>query len=52
MISATIAGTCNGDEATRRSLVAAVERAGSLPYRGFKDVFEREIDFNFRYDGE
>ena len=52
VISANIAGTCNGDEATRRSLVAAVERAGSLPYRGFEDVFEREIDFNFRFDGE
>ena len=52
VISATIAGSCNADEATRRSLVAAVERAGSLPYRGFEEVFEREIDFNFRYDGD
>jgi len=52
VISANIAGSCNGDEATRRSLVAAVERAGSLPYRGFEDVFERQIDFNFRYDGD
>ncbi len=50
VISAAIAGTCNADEATRRSLVAAVERAGSLPYRSFEDVFEREIDFLFRYD--
>ncbi len=50
VISAAIAGSCNADEATRRSLVAAVERAGSLPYRGFEDVFEREIDFLFRYD--
>ena len=52
VISAHIAGSCSGDEATRRSLVAAVERAGSLPYRGFEEVFEREIDFNFSYDGE
>ena len=52
VISAQIRGTCNGDEATRRSLVAAVERAGSLPYRGFEDVFEREIDFIFTYDGD
>jgi len=52
VISATIAGSCNGDEATRRSLVAAVERAGALPYRGFEDVFQREIDFNFKYDGD
>ena len=50
VISAVIAGTCNADEATRRSLEAAVMRAGSLPYRGFEDVFEREIDFIFTYD--
>lgn len=50
VISAAIAGSCNADEATRRSLIAAVERAGSLPYRGFEDVFEREIDFLFKYD--
>ena len=50
VISAAIVGRCNADEATRRSLVAAVERAGLLPYRGFEDVFQREIDFNFEYD--
>jgi colicin import membrane protein len=50
VISSAIAGKCNADEATRRSLVAAVERTGSLPYRGFEDVFEREIDFIFTYD--
>lgn len=52
VISAAIAGTCNGDEATRRSIIAAVERVGALPYRGFEDVFEREIDFIFLYDGD
>lgn len=52
VISAAIAGQCNADEATRRSLVAAVERGGLLPYRGFEEVFEREIDFIFRYDGD
>jgi len=52
VISASIAGACNADEATRRSLVGAVERAGSLPYRGFEDVFDREIDFIFSYDGD
>jgi colicin import membrane protein len=50
VISAAIAGQCIADEATRRSIVAAVERAGSLPYRGFEEVFQREIDFIFRYD--
>lgn len=52
VISASIVGTCNGDEATRRSIVAAVERAASLPYRGFEEVFQREIDFTFTYDGD
>jgi len=52
VISATIAGSCNGDEATRRSLVAAVERAGTLPYRGYEGVFQREIDFIFTYNGD
>jgi colicin import membrane protein len=52
VISAAIRGACNGDEATRRSILAAVERGGTLPYRGFEDVFEREIDFIFIYDGD
>ena len=52
VISAAISGKCNADEATRRSIVAAVERAGSLPYRGFEEVFEREIDFIFTYDDD
>lgn len=52
VISASIAGKCNGDQATRRSIVAAVERVGILPYRGFEDVFQREIDFYFIYDGD
>lgn len=51
VIAASISGACNADEATRRSLTAAVERAGSLPYRGFEDVFDREIEFTFKYDG-
>jgi colicin import membrane protein len=52
VISAAISGKCNGDEATRRSILAAVERGGALPYRGFEDVFQREIDFLFIYDGD
>jgi colicin import membrane protein len=52
VISAAITGRCNGDEATRRSILAAVERGGTLPYRGFEDVFEREIEFIFIYDGD
>ena len=52
VISAAIAGKCNGDQATRRSIVAAVERVGRLPYRGYEDAFKREIDFIFIYDGD
>ncbi len=52
VISASIVGACNADEATRRSIIAAVERAGTLPYRGFEDVFERQIEFTFSYDGD
>jgi colicin import membrane protein len=52
VISAAISGRCNADEATRRSIVAAVERGGSLPYRGYEDVFAREIEFTFIYDGD
>lgn len=52
VISAAIKGSCNADEATRRSILAAVERGGALPYRGFEDVFQREIEFIFIYDGD
>ncbi len=52
VISAVISGLCNGDEATRRSIIAAVERTGALPYRGFEDAFQREIEFIFIYDGD
>lgn len=52
VISSSLVGRCNGDEATRRSILAAVDRAGALPYRGYEDVFEREIEFTFRYDGD
>jgi colicin import membrane protein len=52
VISSSLAGSCNGDEATRRSILAAVDRTGILPYRGFEDVFQREIEFIFTYSGE
>ena len=52
VISSSLVGRCNGDEATRRSILAAVQRTGALPYRGFEDVFTREIEFIFTYSGE
>ena len=51
IIAAEIVRPCNADEATRRSITAAVLRVGELPYRGYEDVFAREIDFDFRFDG-
>ncbi len=51
IIAAEIVRPCNADEATRRSIIAAVNRVGELPFRGYEDVFEREIEFVFRYDG-
>jgi colicin import membrane protein len=52
VISSSIVGQCNGDEATRRSILAAVDRTGVLPYRGYEKVFEREIEFIFIYNGD
>lgn len=51
IIDATIVSPCNADNATRRSITAAVLRVGTLPYRGYEDVFAREIVFTFVYDG-
>lgn len=51
IIAAEIVRPCNADDATRRSIVAAVLRVGELPYRGYESVFAREIDFDFRYEG-
>ena len=52
IIDQAITQPCNADDATRRSILAAVQRTAELPYRGYEDVFAREIDFIFRYDGE
>ncbi|MCG6117039.1 MAG: cell envelope integrity protein TolA [Aquimonas sp.] len=51
VISASVATPCNADELTRRSIEAAVLRAQPLPYQGFESVFQRRIDFTFRFDG-
>lgn len=51
IIDAQIASPCNADDTTQRSIINAVNRTGELPYRGYEDVFEREIVFTFIYDG-
>lgn len=51
VISARVTSPCNADGVTRQSIEQAVMRAAPLPYKGFEKEFQREIDFNFRYDG-
>ena len=52
VVNATIVGTCAGDDATKRSIIAAVMKVGYLPYSGFERVFDRSIVFNFVYNGD
>lgn len=52
VIQASVITPCNADDLTRRSIEAAVLKAQPLPYRGFESVFQRQVRFNFRYDGE
>jgi colicin import membrane protein len=52
VISASVASPCNADELTRRSIEAAVMKAQPLPYDGFQSVFQRQIRFTFRHDGQ
>ncbi len=49
VIDAAIASPCNADDATRRSIIAAVMKAQPLPYQGFEKVFNRQFTFNFLY---
>jgi colicin import membrane protein len=52
VISANVTSPCNADPAARASIEQAVMRAAPLPYRGYENVFSREITFNFKYDGQ
>jgi colicin import membrane protein len=51
VIQVSVTSPCNADDLTRRSIEAAVLKAQPLPYRGYEAVFQRDIRFNFRYDG-
>jgi colicin import membrane protein len=51
VISVTVGSPCNADPATRNSIEQAVMKAAPLPYQGYQDVFQRNIKFNFKYDG-
>lgn len=52
VIQASVSSPCNADDLTRRSIEAAVLKAQPLPYTGFESVFQRDIKFNFQFDGE
>lgn len=52
VISATVGSPCNADPVTRNSIEQAVMKAAPLPYQGYEKVFQRNINFNFRYDGD
>lgn len=51
VISAQVTSPCNADAATRTSIEQAVMKASPLPYQGYEPVFQRSVNFNFRYDG-
>lgn len=51
VIGVQIANPCNADPQTRTSIEQAVKRAAPLPYKGYEQVFSRDINFNFSYDG-
>ena len=47
VIDVQVQAGCPFDDAGRRSLEAAVFRAQPLPYRGFENVFQRNLTLNF-----
>src|SRR5690242_9246606 len=51
VISVSVGSPCNADPVTRTSIEQAVMKAAPLPYQGYEKVFQRNIKFNFRYDG-
>lgn len=51
VISVQVVSPCNADAPTRASIEQAVMRAAPLPYQGYENVFQRQITFNFKYDG-
>jgi len=52
VLSVSVVAPCNADGAARNSIEQAVLRAAPLPYAGYEQVFTREVNFNFRFDGQ
>lgn len=49
VISVTVLPTCPYDDVARHSVEAAVLRAQPLPYKGFEDVFSRDLTLNYTF---
>jgi colicin import membrane protein len=49
VLDASVLPGCNGDDATRRSIVNAVLRSDPLPYKGYEKIFKRQFKFEFVY---
>ncbi|MEO5623312.1 MAG: cell envelope integrity protein TolA [Dokdonella sp.] len=52
VIGVTVGSPCNADPITRNTIEQAVRKAAPLPYQGYEKVFERNINFHFKYDGD
>ena len=46
-VTAAVVSSCNGDEAVRESIVAAVLRASPLPAPPAPELFERNLVIRF-----
>jgi colicin import membrane protein len=51
VIDTSIGSPCNADMVTQNSIKQAVTKAQPLPYKGYESVFQRNITFIFKYDG-
>ena len=51
VIGVQISNPCNADPQSRTSIEQAVKRASPLPFKGFENVFSRDFNLNFTYDG-
>lgn len=52
VIGVTVGSPCNADPMTRNTIEQAVRKAAPLPYQGYEKVFQRNINFHFKYDGD
>ena len=48
VIDATIASPCNANAIVKKSILAAIQKADPLPFKGFEKVFDRTATFIFQ----